>query len=92
MIDIQKKLDVKNIHDLIHKEVKGKFKTINLTDEQIKKHKRHGSKLIDDEKFVYDNEGIVKPVIMYCRTPESWKFKGSLGFKLDDGINCKEQC
>ena len=39
MIDIQKKLDAKNIPDLVGKEVKGKFKTINLTDEQIKKHK-----------------------------------------------------
>ena len=41
---------------------------------------------------MYDDEGIVKPVIMHCRTPESWKFKRSLGFKLDEGINCKEQC
>ena len=37
MIEIQKKLDVKNIHDLVDKEIKGKFKTNNLTDEQIKK-------------------------------------------------------
>ena len=35
MIDIQKKLDVKNIHDLVDKEIKGKFKTNNVTDEQI---------------------------------------------------------
>ena len=48
MIDIQKKLeDVKNIHDLVGKEIKGKFNTNNLTDEQIKKYKRHGSELID---------------------------------------------
>ena len=47
MIDIQKKLDVKNIDDLVDKEIKGKFKTNNLTDEQIKKYKIHGSKLID---------------------------------------------
>ena len=32
MIDIQK-LDVKNIHDLVDKEIKGKFKTNNLTEE-----------------------------------------------------------
>ena len=59
MIDIQKKLDVKNIHDLVDKESKGKFKTNNLTDEQIKKYKRHGSELIDGEKFVYAHEGII---------------------------------
>ena len=28
---------------------------------------------------------------MHCRTPESCKFKISLGFKLHDVINCKEQ-
>ena len=37
MIDIQKKLDVKNIHDLVDKEIQVKFKGNNLTDEQIKK-------------------------------------------------------
>ena len=54
MINIQKKLDVKIIHDLVDKEIKGKFKTNYLTDEQNKEYKRHGSQLIDDEKFVYD--------------------------------------
>ena len=46
MIDIQKKLDVKNTHDLVDKEIKGKFKTNNPADEQIKKHKKHGSELM----------------------------------------------
>ena len=32
MIDIQKKLDVKNNHDLLDKEIKYKFKTNNLMD------------------------------------------------------------
>ena len=53
MINIQKKLHVKIIHDLVDKEIKGKFKTNYLTDEQNKEYKRHGSQLIDDEKFVY---------------------------------------
>ena len=91
MIDIQKKLDVKNIHDLGDKEIKGKFKTNNLTDEQIKKYKRHGSELIDRENFVYAQEGILIPVIMHFRAPESCKFKRSLGFKVHDVIHCKEQ-
>ena len=43
MIDIQKKLDVKNIHDLVDKQIKSKFKTNNPTNEQIKKYKNHGS-------------------------------------------------
>ena len=74
MIDIQKKLDVKNIHDLVDKEIKGKFKTNNLTDEQIKKYKIHGSELIDDERFMYAQEGVTIPVIKDCRTPGSCKF------------------
>ena len=35
--------------------------------------------------------GVIIPVIMHCRTPESCKFKRNLGFKLHDLINCKEQ-
>ena len=75
MIDIQKKLDVKNIHDLVYKEIKGKFKTNNLTAEQIKKYKIHGPELIDGEKFMYAHEGVIIPVTMHSRTPESCKSK-----------------
>ena len=91
MIDIQKKLHVKNIHDLVDKEIKDKFQTNNLTGEQIKKYKRHGLELIDGKKFAYAHEGIIIPVIMHYRTPESCKPKRSLGFKLHDVINSKEQ-
>ena len=91
MIDIQKKLDVKNIHDLVDKEITDKFKTNNLTDERIKKYKTHGSELINGEIFMYAHEGVIIPVIMHCRTPESCKFKRYLGFKLHDVISCKEQ-
>ena len=91
MIDIQKKLDVKNIHDLVDKEITDKFKTNNLTDERIKKYKTHGSELINGEIFMYAHEGVIIPVIMHCRTPESCKFKRYLEFKLHDVISCKEQ-
>ena len=47
MTDIQETLDVKNFYDLVDKGIKGKFKTNNLTDKQIKKYKRHESVLID---------------------------------------------
>ena len=76
---------------MVDKEIKGKFKTNNIKDEQIKKYERRGSKFTDREKCVYAHEGIIIPVIMHCRTPESCKFKRSLGFKLHDVINCKEQ-
>ena len=74
MIDIKKKLNVKNIHDLVNKEIRGKFKTNNPTDEQIKKYKIHGSILIDGEKFMYPHEDVIIHVVMHCRTPESCKF------------------
>ena len=44
--DIGRELHVENIFDLIDKEIKGKFETNNLTDEQIRKNKRHGSKFM----------------------------------------------
>ena len=90
MIDIQKKLDVKNIHDLVDKEIKSKFETNNLTEEHIKKYKIHRSELIGGETFMYAHEGFIIPVIMHCRTPESYKFKRNLEFKLHD-VNCKKQ-
>ena len=73
------------------KQLKTKFNSNNLTDEQIKKYKRHGSELIDGEKFVYTYEGTIIPVIIHCCTPESCKFKRHLRFTFHDKINCKEQ-
>ena len=92
MIDIRKDLGVKNIHDLVDKEIEGRFRTYNLTDKQIKKYKIHRTELIDGEKFMYTYEVVIIPVTMHCRTPESCKFKRSLGFKLHSVINCKKQC
>ena len=82
---------VKNIHNLVDTEIKGKLKTNNTTDKQIKKYKKHGSELINGEKFVCAHEGIIIPVIIHCRTPESCNFKRSLGFKLNHMIICKEK-
>ena len=65
MIDIQKKLDVKNINVLVDKEIKGKFKTNNPTNEKIKKYKKHGSELIAGENFFDAHESITIPVIMH---------------------------
>ena len=90
-IDKRKKLDVKNIDVLVDKKIKDKFKTNNPTNEQIRNYKKYGPELFDREKFAYAHEVIIIPVIMHCRTPESCKFKRSLGFKLHDVINCKEQ-
>ena len=80
-----------NIHDLVDKEIKERLKANNLTNKKIKKHERYGSELIDGERFVLAHEGIIIPVIIHCRTPESCKIKRSLGIKLHNMNNCKEQ-
>ena len=56
--DIEK-LGVENSYDLIDKEIKGKFETKNPTNEQIREYKRHGSEIIDSEKFMYTREDII---------------------------------
>ena len=48
---IGEKLGVENIYDLIDKEIKSKFEIRNPTNEKIREYKRHGSELIDGEKF-----------------------------------------
>ena len=65
--DIGEKLGVKNVCDLIDKEMKGKCETKNPTNEQIKEHKRHESELIKVEKYKYIYEHIMIPIIMNCR-------------------------
>ena len=91
--DIGRKLDVKNIFDLVHKEIKGKFQTDYPTQKQIRKYKRHGSEFIENEKFTYDHECIIIPVIMHCRvsTPKVFEFKSKLRFNQYDGTLTKEQ-
>ena len=57
--NIGRKLNVKNIFDLVDKEIKGKFETNYSTEQQIRKYKRHGS------EFIYDHECIIIPIIIY---------------------------
>ena len=78
----KKKLGVAKLYDLIDKENKGKFETQNLTDENIKKYKRHGSELTDDGKFVYNREDIITPIIMHCKAPETINFRTELVLKI----------
>ena len=53
--DIGRELNVKNIFDLVDKEIKGKFKTNYPTEQQIRKYKRHGSEFIKNETFMLMN-------------------------------------
>ena len=81
--DIGENLSVGNIYDLMDKEGKGKFETKNPTDEQIREYKRHGSELIDDEKFMYTREDIITSIIMHCRATKEKviDFRTGLRFK-----------
>ena len=56
MIDIQERLNVENIYDLVDKKIKGRFEARNPTKEQISKYKKHGSELIKGEKFLYPHK------------------------------------
>ena len=91
--DIGRKLAVENIYDLIDKEIKGKFKTNNLTYEQIKEYKRYGSELIENEQFMCAHECIIIPVIMHCRVamPKAIEFRCKLGFNQYGITLTKEQ-
>ena len=91
--DTGRELDVKNIFDLVDKEIKGKFKTKNPTEQQIRKYKRHGSEFIEYEKFMCSHECIIIPIIRYCRvsTPKSIVFRSKLGLNQYNITLTKEQ-
>ena len=91
--DIGEKLGVENIYDFIGKEIKGKVEKNNPTEQEIKEYKRHGSKLIDDEKFMYTHEDIITSIIMHCKvsTPKAIEFKSKLGLKQHDITLTREQ-
>ena len=91
--DIGRELDVKNIFDLVDKETKGKFETNYPTEQQIRKYKKHGSKFIKNEKFLYALECIIIPIMMNCRvsTSKSIEFRSKLGFDQYDITLAKEK-
>ena len=91
--DTGRELDVKNIFDLVDKEVKGKFEINYPTEKQIRKYKRHGSEFIKNIKFMYTDECIIIPTTMHCivATPKSIEFGSKLGFNQYDITLTKEQ-
>ena len=93
MVDIRRELDVKNIFDLVDKEIKGKGETNYPIEQQIRKYKRHGSEFIKDIKFMYAHECIIIHIIMHCRvaTPKSIEFRSTLGFNQYDITFTKQQ-
>ena len=91
--DTRRKLDVKNIFDLVDKETKDKFETNYLTKQQIRKYIRQESEFIEGIKFIYRHECIIIPILMHCRvsTTKIIKFRPKLGFNQYDITLTKEQ-
>ena len=69
MTDVQIKLSVKNMSDLVRKEIHGILETKNPTKEQIKKYKTSGKEL--DEKsnlrLKYVGSDLMSKMIKHCR-------------------------
>ena len=94
--DIAKRWSVKNIYDLIDKEIKGKYKARSMSDltkQQIKNYKTDRSRLIKGSKnSMYIHEDIAI-AIMQSRLadPETIKLGSDLGFDQINLILKKQQ-
>ena len=97
--DVQKGLGVKNISDLVRKEIHGIFETKNPTKDQIRKCKRREKELDNNcnSTFVYDRSDLISRIIKNCRgekrRPErkTDDFRCKLGFRLCDITMSKEE-
>ena len=69
------------------------IKKLKANLRQIIKHKRHGSELINGEKFMYTHKEIITHIIMHCRisTPKVTEFRSKLEFKQHDIMLTTEQ-
>ena len=97
MYDIQEGTGVKNMSDLVRKEIRGIFRTKNPTKDQIRKYKRREKKLDHNSTatVVYVHSNLMSRIIKKCRgekreTKNINNFRCKLGFKLHDIIKCKE--
>ena len=71
MIDVQNKLGIKNISDLVRNDIQGIFETTNPTKKQVRKDK-HSQKEIskkrtDDSKIKYVRNDLMEKIIKNCR-------------------------
>ena len=81
MIEVQKGLGLKNMSDLVKKEICGIFETKNPKEEQKKKYIRTESEITkkpaDDSKYNYARSDLMEKIIKSCRGVK----------KCNDGIN-----
>ena len=87
-------IGVKNMSDLVRKEIRGIFRTKNPTKDQIRKYKRR-EKELDHNSFVYVCSELMSRIIKNCRGEKNSEKKNpsqcKLRFKLHDIIMCKEE-
>ena len=71
--DIQEGIGVKNMSDLVRKEIRGIFRTKNPTKDQIRKYKRREKELDHNSAatFVYVRSDLMSRIIKNCQ----WKKK-----------------
>ena len=71
MIDVQNKLGIGNISDLVRKDIQGIFETKNPTKKQVRKYKRFqkeiSKKPTDDSKIKYARNDLMEKIIKNCR-------------------------
>ena len=85
MRDVQDELGVKNMSDLVRKEIFGIFNTTNPTEEQIWDYEAW----LDDGLYII--EELALKIIMHCRIPAAIKLRSKLGFNQYDITLTKEQ-
>ena len=85
MIDIQNELGMKNMSDLVRKEIYGHFETKNAIKKQIRKYKRSQKEIDRESKFSskirYVPNDLMKKLIKSCRGVK----------QCNDGINRMEK-
>ena len=81
--------------DLTIKAIKGFYNTKTFTDEQISAYKKHGSELIDGEKFMCIHESLTLSIIMnsngIAMQSIAMELRSKLGFNQYDLIMTEEQ-
>ena len=69
MYDVQEGIGVKNMSDLVRKEIRGIFRTKNPTKDQIRKYKRHEKELDHNSTatFMYVRSDLMSRIIKNYR-------------------------
>ena len=69
MNDVQNGLGIKNMSNLVRKEIHGVFETKNPTKDQVKKYKRRENELVNNSNatFVYVRSDLMSRIIKNCR-------------------------